>query len=245
MTYLNAKTLEHISYGEFQNKKPFPWTNIQDFLTQEAFDELFATLPNPSQLDNEFGKTRGYGQQSHDRLSLQYRPGLNLSQAWHEFISVLQGDQYKQFIRQMYGLKENEPVVLTMHWHYAKSGCSVSPHVDARRKLGSHIFYFHKDDEWDENWGGQTVVLKGKKDINPHSAPGFDDFIDVAQSKITNNSSFMFHRTDDSWHGVKPLLCPEDRLRKVFIVVINRLTFQVRWRAMRGKDADGYRLVRN
>ncbi len=242
MTILNSTTFENISSSDFQNQNPYPWINIKDFLSKETFEELFETLPEPSQMESEFGKKRGYGQQSHDRLSLQYRPGLKLSQAWHEFIAVLQGDQYKRFIRDMYGLKANEPVVLTMHWHYAKTGCSVSPHVDARRKLGSHIFYFHKDEEWSESWGGQTVVLRSGHDIDPHSAPGFDQFETVASSKITNNSSFMFYRTDDSWHGVKPLVCPEDRLRKVFIVVINKLTFQVRWRAMRGKDADGCRV---
>jgi hypothetical protein len=32
-------------------------------------------------------------------------------------------------------------------------------------------------------------------------------------------------------------------MRKVFIVVANRLTPQVIWRRIRGKDADGYRLA--
>ena len=28
-------------------------------------------------------------------------------------------------------------------------------------------------------------------------------------------------RTDHSWHAVRPIACPDDKLRKVFIVVIN------------------------
>ena len=28
-------------------------------------------------------------------------------------------------------------------------------------------------------------------------------------------------RTDHSWHAVRPIECPEDRLRRVFIVVVN------------------------
>jgi len=36
--------------------------------------------------------------------------------------------------------------------------------------------------------------------------------------------------------------CPPDRLRKVFIVVINRVNLQVLWRRLRGKDADGHPL---
>jgi hypothetical protein len=37
--------------------------------------------------------------------------------------------------------------------------------------------------------------------------------------------------------------CPSGHFRKVFIVVANRLTAQVIWRRIRGKDADGYRLA--
>ena len=47
-------------------------------------------------------------------------------------------------------------------------------------------------------------------------------------------------RTEHSWHGIRALACPPDRRRKIFIVVINRLTPQVRLRHLRGKDADGY-----
>jgi hypothetical protein len=48
-------------------------------------------------------------------------------------------------------------------------------------------------------------------------------------------------RTEHSWHGVRPLQCPPDILRKLFIVTINLPTLQVWWRRMRGKDPDGYR----
>ncbi|MFN8549852.1 MAG: 2OG-Fe(II) oxygenase [Candidatus Obscuribacterales bacterium] len=239
MTIINSETFATISSADFQNRKPFPWTNIQGFLTDRTFEELLETLPPPSMLHSEFGKARGYGQQSHDRLSLQYRPGLNLSPVWQEFIDYLHGSEYEQFIRRMYGLKASERIVLTMHWHYAKAGCSVSPHVDASRKLGSHIFYFHRSDEWDDTWGGQTVVLESDKPVEAHSAPSFDAFNVVAASKIMDNHSFIFHRTENSWHGVRPLTCPPERLRKVFIVVVNRVNLQVRWRALRGKDADG------
>lgn len=114
--------------------------------------------------------------------------------------------------------------------------------MDASRKLGSHIFYFHKDDEWDESWGGQTLVLDDGGRMPAHSAPSFDAFKVAAASTITTNHSFIFKRTEHSWHGVRELTCPTGHLRKVFIVVIKRVTLQVRWRRLRGKDADGYSL---
>ncbi len=39
--------------------------------------------------------------------------------------------------------------------------------------------------------------------------------------------SFLFRRTEHSWHGVREIECPEDAMRKVFIVVIDD------WRLMR------------
>lgn len=239
---LNQVPLVQLGSEQFLTRKPFPWIDIPGFLDDKVFEALCRTLPDLSQLTREFGKERGYGQNSHDRWSLQYREGLNISPEWKEFITFLHSKEYEQFIRRLFGLMPNEPIVFTMHWHYAGAGCSVSPHVDASRKLGSHIFYFHTDDEWDKSWGGQTVVLDDGGTMPPHSAPSFDDFKEVAASTITNNHSFIFKRTEHSWHGVRPLTCPSDRLRKVFIVVINRVTAQVLWRKLRGKDADGYRL---
>ena len=36
------------------------------------------------------------------------------------------------------------------------------------------------------------------------------------------NVSLLFACTPHSWHGVRAISCPPDRLRKVFIVVVNR-----------------------
>jgi hypothetical protein len=75
-----------------------------------------------------------------------------------------------------------------------------------------------------------------------NSWPDFGDLQQVAASGILGNQSFIFQRNEHSWHGVRPLECPPDRLRKVFIVVVNQVNLQVLWRRLRGKDADGYPL---
>jgi hypothetical protein len=61
------------------------------------------------------------------------------------------------------------------------------------------------------------------------SAPEFEDFDRAIGSRALGNWSFLFTRRGDSWHGVKPLVCPEGRFRKVFIVVLNRPTW---WRRL-------------
>ena len=86
------------------------------------------------------------------------------------------------------------------------------------------------------------MVLDDGGNRAAHSSPGFDDMPQVAMSTILGNQSFMFKRTEHSWHAVRPINCPPGALRKVFIVVINHVNFQVLWRRLRGKDPDGFRL---
>ncbi len=76
-----------------------------------------------------------------------------------------------------------------------------------------------------------------------HSAPDYADLREAGASQVLVNRSFLFAQTDHSWHAVKAVQCPAGHMRKVFIVVANRLTPQVIWRRIRGKDADGYRLA--
>jgi hypothetical protein len=73
-----------------------------------------------------------------------------------------------------------------------------------------------------------------------HSAPAFDELKVAAALDPRGNGSLLFQRTEHSWHGVRPLQCPPDILRKLFIVTINLPTLQVWWRRLRGKDPDGY-----
>lgn len=246
MSYIDTDRMAEIAgqSAAFVARQPYPWLGMQGVVREDGFHRLCAELPALSLFDRQFGQARGYGQQGHDRYALQYNPRLDcsLSAAWRDFIAELQGGAYSAFLRRMYGLGPHERFVLSMHWHFAPNGTSVSPHTDARRKIGSHIFYFNTQEDWDPAWGGQTVVLDDGGDRAAHSSPGFDDIPQVAMSTILGNQSFMFKRTEHSWHAVRPIACPPDHLRKVFIVVINRVNFQVVWRRLRGKDPDGYRL---
>lgn len=246
LRYFDEQVLNRLieEKDRFRNRKPYPYSVIQGILRSDAFDRLSLELPDLSLFEKQFGYQRAHGQQSHDRYALQYGSKIEarLPDSWQEFIEEIHGAKYQIFWREMFGLKSRERFVFTMHWHFAPAQASVSPHTDARRKLGSHIFYLNREDEWDEAWGGQTLVLDDHGQWPRHSAPDFEDLPQVAASKVLGNHSFLFEQNDHSWHAVRPVQCPKDKLRKVFIIVGNRMNFQVRWRRMRGKDADGYAL---
>ena len=229
MTYLNYERLDAIDDAAFQSQKPFPWINPQGLLTDDGHQRLVDTLPDVAKLAKNFGVKRWYGQQSHDRYAAEYTDDFDAAEPWRDFVAELRDERYRSFVRRVMGIERFD---INCHWHYAPNGCSVSPHCDARRKHGSHVFYFSTSEDWDPAWGGQTVVLDDHGQFDHGANPGFEDMECVAESQAVGNYSLLFKRGEHSWHGVREVRCPEDRLRKVFIVVFNRVTPLVRLRRL-------------
>ncbi len=220
MGLLDPNVLDSIGTEAFQRADPFPYANPEGVLTDAAFETLRASLPDLSLFEESFGKRRAHGQQPHDRYVLEYDEGLTVPDVWHELVEELRGERYTGFLARLLG---TDALWMNFHWHYTPRGCSVSPHCDALRKLGSHIFYFSTDDDWDPAWGGETRMLADGGALGRRSAPDFEDFAREVPAEAMGNRSFVFARTPHSWHGVRPLASPEGVLRKVFIVVINRM----------------------
>jgi hypothetical protein len=237
MQYIDFERLRGIDAADFQDRNPYPWVNPAGVLTDDGYSALIDSLPDVSRFDTSFGKRRSHGQQPHDRYVLNYRDDLDVPRPWHDFAEEIKSTQYGDFLRRVFDVDKLD---LSLHWHYPPKGASVSPHCDAKRKLGSHIFYFNTEEEWEPGWGGETVVMDDKGRFKRESAPDFSDFPDIIHTEGMGNRSLLFGRTDHAWHGVKPLRCPKGKLRKVFIVVINRMTPKVVLRRMLGRDADGY-----
>lgn len=219
MPYLDFDRLEAVDPEAYRAAEPYPWVNREGLLIEDSHASLVATLPELSLFDPVFGKLRKHGQKSHDRYGLEYRPDLPLSEAWRGFLAELQSSRYRRAIERLVGVRS---VHLSFHWHFSPDGSSVSPHCDARRKLGSHIFYLNTEADWDPSWGGETLVLDDGGRFDRDSAPDFDDFDRSIVAQALGNWSLIFSRSGNSWHGVREVRCPEGRLRKVFIVVINR-----------------------
>jgi hypothetical protein len=237
MTYLDVDRLQSIDAASFRNQAPYPWINPAGLLSDAGYRRLVETMPDVSVLNPVFGVKRSHGQASHDRYALEYDDSLPVDDAWREFVAELRGPAYRNFLARMLG---TDAFDFNLHWHYTPTGCSVSAHCDSTRKLGSHIFYFNTEDDWDPAWGGETLVLDDGGRFDTKTAPAFEDFDRVISSRATGNYSLLFARTDRSWHGVKEITCPEDKLRKVFIVVINRRSPVVWMRRKLGLLPKGY-----
>jgi hypothetical protein len=226
MSYLDYEKLEAIDRAQFQRAKPYPWFNPAGILTEAGYKDLSANVPHISMFEPMFGIKRSYGQRPHDRYVLEYNDKLDLQPCWREFIAELRGERYGRFLRRLFG---RGGIQLNFHWHYALQGCSVSPHCDNKRKLGSHIFYFNTAEDWDPAWGGETLILDDGGRFDYRSAPDFESFERIIASETLGNRSLLFQRRGNSWHGVREIRCPQGQYRKIFIVVINdRLRIMVR-----------------
>lgn len=218
--YLNFDALDALDAHTFSLQSPFPWSNPQGVLTKKGFNELIHSMPPLELFSASFGIPRNYGQQPHDRYELYYEKGCPLSNSWTVFIAELESPEYRDFIERYFNFGTD--FLIRFQWHYAENGCSVSPHVDSYKKLGSHLFYFNTNEDWQNAWGGHTVVLfdsntKHKRD----SAPSYNDFDKKIYSDILNNKSFLFKNEENAWHSVEPICAPEGAQRRMFAVVFD------------------------
>ena len=217
MNYLNFDKLKAIDPIAFRGTQPFPHTNPQGLLSDEGFDALLNNMPDISLFEKVFGYRRVGGQEPHNRYRLEYAPDTTVPQPWKEFIGELCSDDYRHTIERLMGARKAR---FRMHWHYTPNGCTVSPHTDSKREHGSQLFYFNSTDDWDPAWGGDTLVLDDGDGIDFKTAPALEDFqSEVAAACSLGNYSLIFERTDHSWHAVRKIQCPENRVRRVFIIV--------------------------
>jgi len=229
-TFIDYELLRAFDADGFLRRAPFPWHNLRGFLTAEGFRALYDEFPPIELFEYHQGMERGYGQRPHNRYYLAYESSIyhkeeaengvvrhdQLPAAWARFMDELKtSEPYHEFVRRTLGV----PAFGTRYaWHVGSQGSEVSPHVDASKKLGTHILYFNTSDDWKAEWGGATLVLGGKQTAAMN--PDFGDFQTRDEARITDNQSFLFKNTPDAWHGATALSCPPGAYRRLFNIII-------------------------
>ena len=218
VNYLDFDLLDSIDASAYQAQKPYPWINPRNLITPDGWAELERDLPSVEDFAERMNEARRAGQKPHDRYSLEWKEeGVEVADSWRQFIGELRSDRYRNRICELFGVKKVE---FRLHWHYTPAGGSVSPHVDALRELGSHIFYFNSP-AWEPSWGGQTLILDDGHRWPRKSAPDMDSFDQIIPAACDGNTSLLFQGRDHGWHSVNEFHCPEDQFRRIFIVIIN------------------------
>lgn len=230
--FFDEAVLESLTLDEFRSTGPFPWHHFSGVLTPAAFGRLLDDFPPRELFQWREGLSGQYYSRPHDRWFLEYRPAgpsapgkarkADLPAVWQRFLDELERDDspYRQHMLRWLGIDHDLELRLT--WHLGVNGSEVSPHIDTDKKLGTHIFYFNTDDDWDPAWGGNLLVLDpGELDGQDRD---FDDFRLEAEIDLLGNRSFLFKNNHNAWHGVRPLQCPEGRYRRLFNVVYEKPT---------------------
>jgi hypothetical protein len=218
---------------EFQQRSPFPWRQYVSFIRPAFYETLHEEFPGISWFEKHENLPRG-PQRPHNRYYLAFENSIyhqadapppqgittysDLSPAWQGFIDALRSQSFIEFVALMFG---SAPARLRFAWHRAYSGCEVSPHTDSSKRLGTFVFYFNTRRDWDYRYGGETLLLGGLK--GARRAPDFFHFETTIAVPVIDIQCLVFRKTEDSWHGVKPLRCPKDYQRKTFHVMAEAL----------------------
>jgi hypothetical protein len=218
--------------ASFRERKPFPWAAIEGLLSPDAFDTLGREFPPLSLFERHVGLHRRFGQRPHDRFYLELEtslyhandaaaPGVirlgELSPAWRRLLEELGSEPYRGTVLRLLGARSAR---LRFTWHIGVMDSEVSPHRDAREKLGTHLFYFNTALDWSAAWGGATVLLGGRKTFAMN--PGFEDFETATDVPFLGNRSLLFLNGRSAWHGMKRLTAPPGVHRRLFNVIFDR-----------------------
>lgn len=229
---INIHALETLSVEKFKKKWPYPWHDFHDFLTPEAFQLLYEEFPPFELFEYHDSIRRGGGQRPHNRYYLAYEKSRyhedwdevttgmirhhQLSENWQKFMEELESKEYLSFIESALSQRNFR---VRYAWHMGTSAGEVSPHYDTLEKLGTHIFYFNVEKEWNPEWGGSILVLGDK--LTSKDNPDFSEFTTSTAVSVMDNHSFLFKNSLKSWHGVKMLKCPPGKYRRLFNVIFD------------------------
>ena len=150
----------------------------------------------------------------------------------------LTSERYRRALRHIIGVRALE---LGFHWHYTPNGCSVSPHCDAKWKLGSHIFYLNTEDDWEPAWGGETVGARRRRALPAGVGAGVRG---LRQRHVLRGGRELqpcsSRAAETRGTACARSAAREDRLRKVLIVVIQRYGPIERVQRLFGAGRRGY-----
>ncbi|NDJ18748.1 2OG-Fe(II) oxygenase [Myxacorys almedinensis] len=226
--FTNRSLLNSFDTQAFLDREPYPWHNLEGFLTPDGFEALNRDFPALELFEQHSGIERGYGQRPHNRYYLAYESSIyhdstskgivkheELPLVWQQFMTDLEtNSDYHKLIRSLFCVAK---YTVRYAWHIGFAGCEVSPHVDSPDKIGTHILYFNTHETWKPEWGGSTLILGDKRTDKLN--PDVSDFGAVESANILDNRSFLFKNTPDGWHGVEPLTCPEGAYRRLFNII--------------------------
>lgn len=193
--------------ASYERSTPFPFFCIDNFLEPSFAAAVAAAYPD-YETASETGRTFSA---VNENLKVQICERERFPDAVAQLDEALRSDAFLNLLERVTGiprlLADEELVGGGMH--VMGSGGRLDVHVDfnlieeraLHRRLNILIFL---NDKWVEGWGGKLELWdSGVKERAREYTPAF-------------NRCVVFETSEFSYHGVTPLACPPDRVRKSF-----------------------------
>lgn len=192
-----------------QSAPSFPHFYLDNFLEESFANEVHNSFPSYSEAES-LGKSFTA---VNEKKKIQISDSKKFPPAIYKLHEVLASKEFIDKVSDIMGIKNliADPTMMGGGIHETNAGGHLDVHVDFNynEELGLHrrvniLIYFNKD--WREDYGGYLDLWdQDVKNCLGSYAPIF-------------NRAAGFTTNEISWHGVTPLTCPADRLRKSFAV---------------------------
>jgi hypothetical protein len=220
---------------------PFVYGFVDDFLPTPLYERMESDFPAPDEIPGL--QRQGNGKQYRKYWSGEPTGALaKLPEVWRDWIEFLFSDRFlddcgqwsREFLTTYRKPASNSGLLKLLgdrpglrHWE-VELDCEFSmlprealllPHTDSTDKVLTFVLYFPQHD-WRDEWGGGTQVYRPLEDryntnwSNSRVPRSRTDL--VFDSEFRPNRLFFFAKSANSWHGVKPIECPEAVLRRSF-----------------------------
>jgi len=241
-------------------EEPFIYGFLDHYLPADLYDQLAGEFAAVAVSDRskklEFGKKYVSYQAGEPMDSIE-----SASPLWAQTVKTLSSKPYiadceqwaRPFLRRARGIGalrrwRNWPeersvfpdrsIQFGCEWSSLLRDTWLPPHTDRISKFLSFVLYFPSSD-WRTEWGGGTEVYKPLEQKYNRNWSNFRlprSFMElVFDSGFVPNRLFFFVKSQNSWHGVSPLLCPPQTQRRTFnfnieisenfrVTMANRLT---------------------
>lgn len=205
--------LNELDFGDLkakcQNAPSFPHFYLDNFLEEIFANEVHDSFPSYSEAE-QIGKSFSA---VNEKKKIQITDSNKFPPAIYKLHELLASKDFVDMVSDLMGINNliADPTMLGGGIHETNSGGHLDVHVDFNynEELDLHrrvnlLIYFNKD--WHEEYGGYLDLWdKDVKSCLGSYAPVFNRIAGFATNEI-------------SWHGVTPLTCPADRMRKSFAV---------------------------
>lgn len=171
---------------------PFRWMLTERFFRSEIAEELAETFPRTG-----FTPVRHSGGQSRFDMRTVISDDTvdpatrRLPTVWAEAAEFFASSAYRRMLGSSLGIDLDGLSLFGALCIYSSGGW-MAPHTDRPFRVVTQTVYFSR--RWEEDWGGCLRVLASNQ---------MDDVLARVVPRL--NTSFVFVRSDTSWHGVEPV----------------------------------------